>query len=207
MPPKVIGLTGSIGSGKSAVLSMFAEMGFPCSDADQLARQAVEPGTPGHQEIVEAFGPQVLLAPGGALDRPKLGAIVFADPAAREKLERIIHPKVRDAQERFARDRADAPLVILDIPLLFESGSQSLCDHVVTVVVDEETRRERLGKRADRLSPAEVERRLRAQMPQSEKIARSDAVIDNSGSLEETRRQVQELVRRWLAESPNEQTP
>lgn len=200
MPPLVIGVTGSIGSGKSAVLQIFAELGFPCCDADQLAKRVVEPGTKGLEEIVQAFGAGVL-RPDGALDRGKLGRLVFGDPQARDTLERIVHPKVREAEERFIRERADARLVVLDIPLLFESGSDALCDHVATVAVTEETRRARLSRRADALSPEEIDRRLKAQLPQEEKIARSDAVVDNNGGLDDTRRQVVALVQRWLGPS------
>jgi dephospho-CoA kinase len=200
MNPRIVGLTGSIGSGKSAVLSILAELGIPCSDADELARRAVEPGSIGLREVVAEFGEGVL-TPDGSLDRKRLGEVVFADPQKRKTLERIIHPRVREAMLAFvSQQTGEAGLVVLDVPLLFENGFDQLCDRTATVVVDEQTRKSRLSQRSDRLSPEEVDRRLKAQMPQDEKVAKSDAVIDNNGTLEDTRRQVEALVRRWRDE-------
>jgi dephospho-CoA kinase len=196
MPTLVLGLTGSIGSGKSAVLSHFDQLGFPTCSADALAREVVRPGTPALADIVATFGDEVL-APDASLDRSRLAAIVFSDEDARAKLEAIIHPKVREAELEFIARHADATLVVIDVPLLFESGFDAMCDRTVTVVVDEATRRERLARRADQLSPEQIERRLRTQMPQNDKARRSDAVIDNAGSLAATRRQVEDLLVRW----------
>lgn len=196
MRPLVLGLTGSLGSGKSAVLSIFASLGFPCCSADALARDVVRPGTPALAEIVEAFGSDVLCAD-GSLDRRRLAAIVFDDDAARARLEAIIHPRVRSAELDFIARHAEAPLVVLDVPLLFESGFDALCDRTLTVVVDDTTRRDRLARRADRLTPDQIARRLQAQMPQDEKARRSDAIVDNSGTLERTRARLLALLDDW----------
>jgi len=201
MNPLVIGLTGSIGSGKSTVLQVFRDLGLPCSDADTLARQVVMPGSEGLGEIVQAFGPQVLQAD-GALDRRQLASLVFNDHDARTRLEGIIHPRVRTAELEFIRSHATYPAVVLDVPLLFESGFDALCDYCVTVTVSDATRRHRLALRSDRLSDAEIERRLAAQWPQERKVAASDAVIDNDGTQHDTRRQVHALLHRWLPDTP-----
>jgi len=190
--PTSLGLTGSLGSGKSFVGELLAEAGHAVLDADLVAREAVAPGTPGLRAVVETFGNRVL-APDGTLLRPLLASIVFADPEARQRLEAIIHPMVRERELAFLEQHRGPGLPILSIPLLFETGAESLVSHTVVVTVDERTRRHRLAERPDRLSQQEIERRLAAQMPQDEKIRRADFVIDNSGSRDETRRQVRLL--------------
>ena len=144
---RVLGLTGGIGSGKSLVASLFARLGAEVVDADQLAREVVEPGQPALAQIVESFGADILL-PEGRLDRARLGQLVFADPSARARLNAITHPAIleRMRQEIAARAGRDG-LLVLDIPLLYESGRQNLVEKVVVVWVDRATQLERLTGR------------------------------------------------------------
>jgi dephospho-CoA kinase len=192
---RVLGLTGGIGSGKSTVARMFIELGAEVIDADQLAREVVEPGKPALDEIRQAFGSDVLM-PDGRLDRRKLAAIVFADPAARARLNDITHPLIRRRmrQEVEAR-RHQSGTLILDIPLLLETPRPSFLKRVIVVWVDARTQLRRLTER-DGLSETEARRRIAAQMPLDAKRSIADDVIDNSGTLEQTRRQVEALVRR-----------
>ncbi|OPZ20307.1 MAG: Dephospho-CoA kinase [candidate division BRC1 bacterium ADurb.BinA364] len=179
----LLGLTGSLGSGKSTVSRMLAEMGALVIDADRLAREAAEPGGEGYGEIVRAFGPAVVRS-GGDLDREALARIVFADPARRRELEAILHPLVRRAMRERIQQAPPGRLVVLDVPLLFENGLDGECDATCAVVVDE----------AVRMAPRDIESRLRTQMPQEEKARRADYIIDNSGSREATRLQARRLV-------------
>jgi dephospho-CoA kinase len=192
----ILGLTGSVGSGKSTVSSMMRDLGYPVVCADELAREATAPGAPALDEIARTFGPSVL-RPTGELDRAALAKIVFQDSSARRTLEAIVHPRVRAREvEEIERLRPLHPLVVLDVPLLFEAGAQDLCDAVAVVTVPEDVRRQRLAARG--MAPEDIARRLAAQMPQDEKARRADHEIDNSGTLEATRAQVQALVRRIL---------
>ncbi len=186
----VLGLTGSYGSGKSTVARIFAECGARVIDADRLAREAVEPGQPALEEIARAFGREVIMAD-GRLDRERMAQLVFADPRKRQQLERIIHPRVREAERQLIRE-ATEELVVLDVPLLFESGMAAECDKTAVVIVSEAQRLARLALQG--ISAEEVQRRLQAQMPQEEKAALADFIIENSGSLEQTRHQVVCLV-------------
>lgn len=193
---RVLGLTGGIGSGKSLVASMLSALGADLIDADQVARKVVEPGQPALAEIVAAFGPQ-MLQPDGRLDRARLGAVVFADAAARQKLDAITHPRIREWMQREVEARADRPgLLILDIPLLYESGREGTVEKVIVVWVDRATQLQRLITR-DGLTAEQAEQRLAAQLPLDEKRSRADEVIDNSGTPEQTRRQVEALYRRY----------
>lgn len=180
-----VGLTGNIAAGKSSVARVWRELGAWLIDADVLARQAVEPGTPGLQAIAREWGPGVLDAQ-GALDRAALRELVFRDAAARARLEAIVHPAVaarRDAEHARA-EAAGAALVVADVPLLFEVGMERDFDVVVLVDAPEALRLQRLVR--DRgLAPDEARRMLAAQMPAAEKRARADVVIDNAGSLAE----------------------
>jgi dephospho-CoA kinase len=198
-----LGLTGGLGSGKTRVAQTLQELGAAVVDADQLAREAVAPGTPGWRAVVEAFGGEYLCAD-GLLDRRKLSRLVFADEAARRRLEAIIHPVVRQLlRERVkALERAGAPVVVLEVPLLFEAGFADEVDKVVVVAAPEEVRLRRALAR-DRLTAKETRQRLAAQLPLGEKVRRADYVIDNSGPWEETRRQVERL---W-EEISHEETP
>jgi len=188
-----VGLTGGIACGKSTVSRMLAACGAAVVDADRIAREVVRPGMPALDEIREAFGEGVI-TPEGELDRKKLGSIVFSDPAARRRLEGILHPRIRAEMRRQTEEwNAKDPnrLVVLDIPLLYESGLENKygIEEVVVVYVPRETQIERLMRR-DGIAREEAERRLESQWPIEEKRRRADVVIDNSGTLEETERQV-----------------
>jgi dephospho-CoA kinase len=180
-----VGLTGNIAAGKSSVANVWRDLGATIIDADQLARQAVEPGTPALARIAETWGSWVLTDT-GELDRGALRQIVFADPDARERLEAIVHPAVgalRDAAYRDAEGRGE-PLVVADVPLLFEVGLVDEVDVLVLVDAPVEVRLMRLiGERG--LAPDEAQRMVTAQMPAELKRARADVVIENTGSLAE----------------------
>ncbi len=195
----VLGLTGGIAAGKSSVATIFAECGATVVSADQLAREAVAPGTPVWRELVAVFGAAILVA-SGEIDRERLGQLVFADPQARQRLNAITHPAIaRLAETRLAALRkAQVPLVIYEAPLLFEAGAEGRVDRVLAVIAAPKVQRERLCAR-DRLDPTAAQKRIAAQWPQAEKVVRADYVIDNSDSLETTRRQVLALHQHLLA--------
>ncbi|WP_046721118.1 dephospho-CoA kinase [Heyndrickxia coagulans] len=194
---KIIGLTGGIASGKSTVSNMLKTKGFTIVDADIAARKVVEPGEPAYEQIIEAFGEGILLQD-LTLDRKKLGSLIFADEALRMKLNSIVHPAVRAWMTR-EKDRAienGKKTVFLDIPLLFESRLTYMVERTILVYVDEQTQLKRLMAR-NGLSEKEAQMRIRAQMPLSEKKALADAVLDNNGSLEETKQQLEKIVSDW----------
>ncbi|MYL72276.1 dephospho-CoA kinase [Halobacillus litoralis] len=193
----VIGLTGSIASGKSTVAKMFKDMDIPVIDADQISRDVVEPGEPAYQEIVATFGEQVLSEEGG-LDRKKLGKIIFADETKRKQLNGIVHPKVREEmirrREQYKNQQYRA--VVLDIPLLFESNLTDYVEKILVVYVDEETQRERLMER-DQAGREDAEERIRAQIPVKKKAEMADAVIDNTGTVEGSLQQLKDILHGW----------
>lgn len=178
---RLLGLTGGIASGKSTFARLLRDRGLPVVEADVLARRVVEPGTPALAAIVEAFGPGVL-DPGGALDRRRLGARVFADPVARRELERITHPAIRRemAEEVLRLAATKHPLAFYDAPLLYEVGLDTALDAVVVVYAPPEVQRVRLVLR-DAISEAEADARLVAQLPIDDKARRADFVVDNAG--------------------------
>ena len=178
---ELVGLTGGIATGKSTFAALLRARGAPVLDADLLAREAVAKGSPGLADVVAAFGPEVLDA-GGELDRKRMAARVFADPAAREALERIVHPRVRAAMagEVARLAAAGAPLAFYDVPLLYEAGREGDVDLVAVVWAPPEAQLERLAAR-DGMGRAAAEARLTAQLPIDEKAARADAVIANDG--------------------------
>lgn len=189
----VIGLTGGIASGKSVVATRLAELGAVHIDADLLAREVVEPGTPALERIAEEFGPDVV-AEDGRLDRAALGAIVFSDETKRLALNGITHPAVwTRAEELLARARHDDPqaVVVYDVPLLVEASAERpmAFDLVVVVQADTETRISRMVDLRG-MSRDEAARRLSAQATDAERLAVADVVIDNNGTLDETLRQV-----------------
>jgi len=189
----ILGLTGSIGSGKSYVTSCLESLGAVAIRADELAREVVAAGTSGLEEIKREFGSGVLTE-GGELDRRKMAAVVFSDEERRRVLESIIHPRVRDRELELIAANGDAPLIVIEIPLLFETGAEDICDKVVVVTISEQERLRRLER--DRgMTREEVDRRLAAQMPQEEKVKRADYVLDNSGNREQTRTKAEELFR------------
>lgn len=186
-----VGLTGGIASGKSAVSQRMAGHGAVIIDADQLARQAVAPGSEALAEIVEGFGEDMLTAE-GRLDRAALGERVFGDESARERLNSIVHPRVRAEAARQREYVADGSVVVEDIPLLIETGQQDRFDVVVVVQAPHEERVRRMVE--DRgMSREEAESRVRAQASDKERAAAADVVLDNSGSPEELVRQVDDL--------------
>lgn len=193
----VIGLTGSIASGKSAVAAMFKELLIPVIDADQIARDVVEPGESTLQAIVNEFGHDILL-PDGSLDRKKLGAIIFSDTDKRAKLNAIVHPAVRkrmlEQKEHFLENGATC--VVMDIPLLFESKLTHMVDKTLVVYVDEDVQLQRLMKR-DHSQKEEALQRIQSQIPLKEKVKLADAVIDNNGTLEHTLEQLQDALNQW----------
>jgi dephospho-CoA kinase len=182
-----------VASGKSTVSAILAELGAVVIDADLLAREVVAPGSEGLAEIVAAFGPEVL-TPDGELDRPAMGAIVFADEGRRRVLESIIHPRVRS---RGAEIEAAAPpgaVVVHDIPLLAETGQAGAFDAVVVVDVPPEVQLERMTSlRA--MTRAEAEARIAAQADRAARLAIATYVIDNTGTLEDLRRRVTEVFK------------
>ena len=187
----LVGLTGGIATGKSTVSAMFAHLGAKIVDADLLAREVVMPGQPAFARILEEFGPEVV-QPDGHLDRKRLGAIVFADPARRKALEAITHPAIRTRQQRILsvyEEESFEGLVVWDVALLFETGGAQQMDKIVVVAADEATELARLIAR-DGLGEEDARRRIASQMPVAEKAARADYVIDNSGTRPETERRV-----------------
>jgi len=197
----LVGLTGSIATGKSTVSRMFAHLGARVIDADLLAREVVMPGQAAHARIVEEFGRQVVHED-GSLDRKALGAVVFADAAKRKRLEEITHPAIGLRQQRILSvldEDAFEGVVIWDAALLFEGGGAAKMDRVVVVYADPETERRRLMER-DGLNDADARARIGSQMPIAEKAKLADHVIDNSGTREETERQVRAVYGALLAE-------
>lgn len=186
-----VGLTGGIASGKSSVAQMFVDLGAHLVDTDVLSRQAVEPGSPGLAAIVRAFGPGVL-GPEGGLDRRGLREVVFRDPAARARLNAIVHPRVRELMAgELAHWRATDPagIVLVDVPLLFESDWAGRFAAVVLVYVPRAVQIERLMKR-DGVSQAQAEAALSAQMDIEQKRGLAQFVVDNSGPITDTHTQV-----------------
>ena len=185
-----IGLTGGIGSGKSAASAHFAKLGAEVIDTDLLSRELVEPGQPSLAEIVDAFG-ECMLDGDGRLNRSRLRERIFADPVARRTLEEILHPRIREAMMARAQ-RSSSPYVIFVIPLLFETGQQSLVDRVLLVDVPEALQRARAGAR-DGLDDARIDRILQAQTDRETRLRGADDVICNDGTLDELRAAVEKL--------------
>jgi dephospho-CoA kinase len=200
-PFLLVGLTGGIATGKSTVSAMFRALGCVVIDADQLARDVVEPGTPAHRQIVDEFGPGVLAA-GGTLDRKALGAIVFADPARRKRLEEITHPAIRTLLlERVQALTAEgfAGLVFFDAALLIEGGSYRTMERLVVVYADERTQLTRLMAR-DGIGREEARLKIRSQMRVADKARLADHVLDNSGDRAATEAQVHRTHAALLAD-------
>ena len=183
-----VGLTGGVASGKSTVAGMLAELGAVVIDADLLAREVVAAGTDGLAEVVAAFGPDVLTAD-GELDRPAMGAIVFADGARRRVLEGIIHPRVRARGAEIEASAAEGAVVVHDIPLLAETGQASAFDAVIVVDVPVETQVERMVELRG-MSREDAESRVAAQASREDRLAIATHVVDNTGTLEELRARV-----------------
>ncbi|CAB4887958.1 unannotated protein [freshwater metagenome] len=189
----IVGLTGGIGAGKSTVANMFAQLGALVVDADQLARQAIEPGTSGFEEVVATFGDKVLTD--GEIDRGKLGKIVFKDSAQRKLLEAIVHPRVQEALALKIKTLSPGDILVYEIPLLVETGAAEKFDYVITVESDIENRLDRLFERG--MDEDEAERRIAAQASQSQREAVANRVIVNDGDRAEL---FAEVARIWESE-------
>ena len=188
----LVGLTGGIGSGKSTVARLLEKLGAVVFDADLLAREAVEPGTPGHAAVIERFGADVL-APGGELDREALASIVFADPAARRDLEQIVHPEVRRLFAEGSEAYRDSDrVVVFSAPLLVETGMHTAFEVLVVVSATVATQIERLMRQRGMSEPS-IRARIDAQAPLEDKAAAADFLVDNEGSLDELESQVERL--------------
>lgn len=190
----LFGLTGGLASGKSTVAARLRAQGVPIIDADALAREVVAPGSEGLSEVVQAFGPEVL-QPDGALDRTRVADIVFRDPAARRRLNAILHPRIGALSlERAAELQARGePLACYEAALLVENGHADAFRPLVVVAVPEEEQVARAMLR-DGAPESQVRARIAAQLPLDEKVKAADFVIDNSGSREETARQADEVL-------------
>jgi dephospho-CoA kinase len=185
-----VGLTGGIGAGKSEVSRRLAAYGAVVIDADQIAREVVEPGTEGLAEVVAAFGPEVL-TPDGALDRARLGGVVFADPELRGKLNAIVHPRVASRMAELERG-ASGSIIVHDVPLIAENARAGAYDVVVVVDAPPKVQAERLVRRRG-MTREQARARMAAQASREQRLAIADMVIDNSGSLAELDRQVGDL--------------
>ncbi|MGD3104879.1 dephospho-CoA kinase [Streptomyces sp. YGL11-2] len=189
-----VGLTGGIGAGKSEVSRLLASYGAVIVDADKIAREVVEPGTPGLAAVVEEFGEDVL-APDGTLDRPKLGAIVFSDPEKLKALNAIVHPLVGARSAELEASAGPHAVVIHDVPLLTENGLAPLYDKVVVIDAAPQTQLDRLV-RLRGMSEDEAKSRMAAQATREQRLAVADLVIDNDGPLEALEPQVREMWER-----------
>jgi dephospho-CoA kinase len=184
-----VALTGGIGSGKSAAGDFFEDLGAVVVDADQLARDVIERGTDGFDELVATFGDEILT--NGILDRSKLGQIVFADPGARKTLEGIIHPRVAEAFDEIIEDSPDDAVIIYQIPILVETKGQDRFDYIITVEATLENRISRLKNRG--LKGYEIEARMKVQATDEERAAIADQVINNDGDMDQLLRQVENV--------------
>lgn len=196
---RIIGLTGSIACGKSNVSDTLRQLGAAIIDGDLLSREVTAPGGPALPALRETFGEGVF-HPDGTLNRRALGAVVFGDEAARARLNGIIHPMVKELTRQRIEEarRSGAALCVLDMPLLFETGMEGLCDRVWCVWLPREIQLQRLMAR-DSFTAEEAEARLRSQLSADEKAARADVVIDTSGSIEYTKSMIPALYAKEIA--------
>jgi dephospho-CoA kinase len=196
---KRIGLTGGIATGKSHVRAVFEALGVPTIDADVLARDAVAPGSAAFEAVKTRFGPAVLDAT-GALDRKKLGDVVFADQQARRDLEAIIHPRVVETIDRWfsSLDPAAHRFAIADVPLIYEAGREGDYDAMIVTACEPDTQIRRVVAR-DGITEAEARQRIAAQMPLAEKVRRADYVIRTDGLVANTNAQVHDVYRRLMS--------
>ncbi|WP_262392074.1 dephospho-CoA kinase [Sporolactobacillus inulinus] len=193
-----IGLTGGIASGKSTVSRWLMAQGYPVIDADRVSREVVTPGEKGLHLIADHFG-EAMLLPTGALDRKRLGALIFQDDKKRKLLNELLHPLIRTRmlQQLEELEKRREPIAFLDIPLLYESGLETLTDKTIVVYVTPEQQLKRLMKR-NGLTEEQARERIDAQMPLEEKAKRADAIIDNNGSVTKTEEQIRALLHKGL---------
>jgi len=189
-----IGLTGGIGSGKSTVAEFFAAHGVPVIDTDEIARELVVPGQAAYREIVRHFGDGVIAA-SGTIDRGKLRSRVFDNPQERERLEAILHPRIREETKR-RLDRLETGYVIVVVPLLIETGFDGLIDRILVVDADEARQLERVAKRSG-MNAEQAGKIMASQATRQERLARADDVIENNGELPDLERRVAELHARY----------
>jgi len=183
--PVIVGITGNIGCGKSLVGTLLADHGIPVIDSDHISHELYKNHELVQKEVIKNFG---------TLDRKKLGKIIFSDPKKRKLLESIIHPRIAERLGEWVRDNEDKEIVANLVPLLFEAKLEDRFDVVVTVLTEEKTQIERIQSRNPDWSMDEIMKRIGSQIPQEEKKARSQFVIDNSGAMDETMKQVAKLV-------------
>jgi len=195
-----IGLTGGIGSGKSTVAAMFADLGAVVIDADQISRDLVAPGSAALAELEQAFGSQIL-RPDGSLNRGRLAELAFSSPNATARLNGIMHPRIAQESARRITAVQGAQIVLYDMPLLVETGQREVVDRVIVVDVPEQ---EQVRRAVDLrgMDRTDVERRMQAQASRQERLAVADFVIDNSQGLDQTRQQVQAIWHALLASAP-----
>ena len=191
----VVGLTGGIGSGKTAASDHFARLGAEVIDTDLLSRELVEPGQAALNEIVDSFGDQVLTGD-GHLDRARLGEMVFGNPEARQQLEAILHPRIREAMLLRA-EQSLAPYVVFVIPLLFETGQQALVDRVLLIDVPEDLQRARVAER-DQLDDARITRIMSAQTDRETRRSNADDIVCNDGDISSLHAEIEKLHRKYM---------
>jgi dephospho-CoA kinase len=194
-----VGLTGGIGSGKSSVGEALQELGAIVIDSDELARNVIERGTPGYEQVVAEFGDEILTS--GEIDRAKLAAQVFNDETKRKNLESIIHPLVRKAAEELSKNLPSDAIVVNEIPLLFETNGASRFDFIISVSVQEKIRVARLKQRG--MKEYEIAQRVAAQATDAQRASISDVVIENNGSLDDLTAQVNEIWTKYLLPKAN----
>jgi len=194
----VIGLTGGIASGKSTVSNMLKNLGIWVVDADQISREVVEVGKPAYQQILSVFGDEILHQD-KTINREKLGAIIFGDHSKREQLNKIVHPAVRKEMLNGVEEEKakNSKAVVLDIPLLFESKLTHMVDKTILVYVDEKTQLKRLMKR-NGYTEKEAKMRIESQLPLHTKKDLSDEIIDNNGGIEQTEKQLHEILKKLI---------
>lgn len=190
--PKLLGITGTLGSGKSTVGDILESYGVAVIDSDKIVHELLRQPGPIREAVLKRFGGTIANTD-GTINRQALGKIVFSDPAARKDLESIVHPAVRAVSQSCIAEHAGESVIALLIPLLFEAGMQDMFDQIWCVDTAYDQLLERLQKRSN-LSKEEIDRRAGAQLPQKQKNALSHAVIDNSGTIEQTRAQVAKLL-------------
>lgn len=190
-----VGLTGGIGSGKSTVTAMLREHGLPVIEADDIAHELIRPGEPAYNEILQVFGKEIVQE-NAEIDRKRLAAVVFGSREKLERLNRIVHPRVLERAEQWLgeREKEGARIAVVEAPLLVEAGFHQRLDRLVVVWCGREQQEERLARKG--MSREEIDRRIAAQMDIEQKKALANEVIDNSGTIQETRAQVDALVRR-----------
>jgi dephospho-CoA kinase len=194
-----VGLTGSIAVGKTHVVAVLKDLGCVVFDADKLAHAVMEPGQPAYDEVIREFGSEVV-GPDAAIDRTKLGAIVFSDDARRKRLNEIVHPRVKDEQDRLLREAEGADpngIAVVDAALMIESGGYKRFDKLIVVFCDRESQVRRLMAR-NAIGREEAEQRISAQMPSEEKRRYADYEIDTSGSYDDTRQRTVEVHRKLM---------